>query len=119
MIAETGHFALVLALVLSLVQGSLPVWGAHKGDARLMAVGQTTAPAVLAFLALSFAALTHAYVVSDFSLVNVWQNSHSDKPLIFKITGVWGNHEGSMLLVVVDAGRCSVAHGRSVRIEPA
>ncbi|MDJ0614903.1 MAG: heme lyase CcmF/NrfE family subunit [Rhizobiaceae bacterium] len=101
MIAEIGHFALILALALSLVQSVIPFWGARKNDAGLMAAGTTTA--VLGFFAvsLSFVALTHAYIVSDFSLLNVWQNSHTEKPLLYKITGVWGNHEGSILLWVL------------------
>lgn len=101
MIAEIGHFALVIALALSVVQSVLPAWGAKIKDARLMAVGQSTAPAIFLFIALSFAALTNAYVTSDFSLINVWSNSHSDQPLIYKFTSVWGNHEGSMLLWVL------------------
>jgi len=100
-IAEIGHFALILALALSLVQSVIPFWGARKNDAGLMAAGTTTA--VLGFFAvsLSFVALTHAYIMSDFSLLNVWQNSHTEKPLLYKITGVWGNHEGSILLWVL------------------
>ncbi|MCC0020506.1 MAG: heme lyase CcmF/NrfE family subunit [Nitratireductor sp.] len=104
MIAETGHYALVLALVLSLIQSVVPVWGAARGDHRLMATAPGTAIAVFAFIALSFAALTHAYVTSDFSLVNVWANSHSSQPLLYKYTSVWGNHEGSMLLWVLILG---------------
>jgi cytochrome c-type biogenesis protein CcmF len=101
LIAETGHYALVLALALSLFQAVLPVWGAYKGDSRMMAVAPVTAIATFLFIALSFAALTHAYVISDFSLLNVVENSHSAKPMLFKVTGVWGNHEGSMLLWVL------------------
>ncbi len=101
MINELGHFALVLALVMALVQSVIPVWGAAKGDARLMAVASPVAGMQFLFTGLSFAALTMAYLQSDFSLINVWQNSHSAKPLIYKISGVWGNHEGSMLLWVL------------------
>jgi cytochrome c-type biogenesis protein CcmF len=101
MIAELGHYALVLALGLALVQGSVPLWGARTGDPALMAVGTSTALAQFAFVALSFAALTWSHVVSDFSLLTVFENSHSAKPLIYKISGVWGNHEGSMLLWVL------------------
>jgi cytochrome c-type biogenesis protein CcmF len=101
MIVEIGHYALVLALVLALVQSLMPFWGARVGDTGLMRIADVTAPVQCAFLALSFAALTYAYVVSDFSVVNVVMNSHSEKPLLFKITGVWGNHEGSMLLWVL------------------
>jgi cytochrome c-type biogenesis protein CcmF len=101
MIIELGHFALVLALAVALVQTALPAWGASAGDDRLMAVAEPAALAQLALLALAFAALTHAYVTSDFSVETVWANSHSAKPLIYKISGVWGNHEGSMLLWVL------------------
>lgn len=101
MIAELGHYALVLALALALVQSVVPVLGAARGDVALMRVGPTVALAQLLFVGLSFAALTHAYVVSDFSIVNVVENSHSLKPMLYKVTGVWGNHEGSMLLWVL------------------
>src|ERR1700758_3676902 len=101
MIAELGHYALVLALALALVQSSVPIWGARTRDPALMAVGTSTALAQFAFVALSFAALTWCHVASDFSLLSVFENSHSAKPLIYKITGVWGNHEGSMLLWVL------------------
>jgi cytochrome c-type biogenesis protein CcmF len=101
MIAELGHYALVLALGLALVQGSVPLWGARTGDPALMAVGTTTALAQFAFVAISFAALTWCHVASDFSLLTVFENSHSAKPLVYKISGVWGNHEGSMLLWVL------------------
>jgi len=101
MIIELGHFALVLALAVALMQMALPAWGARTGDARLMAVAEPAALAQLSLLALSFLALTHAYVTSDFSVETVWANSHSLKPLIYKISGVWGNHEGSMLLWVL------------------
>jgi cytochrome c-type biogenesis protein CcmF len=100
-IAEAGHYALVLALVLALVQSVLPFWGARRGDHTLMAVADGTALGQFLFVSLSFAALTAAYVTSDFSLLNVVDNSHSLKPMIYKISGVWGNHEGSMLLWVL------------------
>ncbi|MFN7286466.1 MAG: heme lyase CcmF/NrfE family subunit, partial [bacterium] len=101
MIAEIGHYALVLALALALIQSTLPLWGARTGDVALMRIGSTTAAVQALMIALSFAALTHAYVTSDFSLLNVVENSHSLKPMLFKVTGVWGNHEGSMLLWVL------------------
>ncbi len=101
MTAELGHFALILALALALVQSILPLVGAHRNDPGLMAIGTSTALTGFLMTAFSFAALTHAYVTSDFSLTNVWQNSHSDQPLLYKFTGVWGNHEGSMLLWVL------------------
>jgi len=101
---ELGHYALVLALALSLVQGSLPFWGARTGDERLMRMGTAAQLAGFLYLAFAFAALTVAYVGSDFSVRNVWENSHSAKPMLFKVTGVWGNHEGSMLLWVLILG---------------
>src|SRR5215472_217074 len=101
MIAEFGHYALVLALALALVQASVPMVGARTNDPVLMAVAGPTAVAQLCFIAIAFAELTMCYVRSDFSVVNVFENSHSAKPLIYKLSGVWGNHEGSMLLWVL------------------
>jgi cytochrome c-type biogenesis protein CcmF len=101
MITEIGHYALVLALALSIAQALIPLYGVWQRDGALMATAQPIAVMQFIFAAISFAALTHAFVVSDFSLLNVVQNSHSAKPLIYKISGVWGNHEGSMLLWVL------------------
>ena len=98
MIVEAGHFALIVALAAALLQGTLPMAGARRGNAAWMAVARPAAAVQLAAVACAFAALTHAYVVSDFSVLNVANNSHSAKPLLYRITGVWGNHEGSMLL---------------------
>ncbi|MEM9783813.1 MAG: cytochrome c biogenesis protein CcsA, partial [Pseudomonadota bacterium] len=101
MITEIGHFALVLAFAVSLFQMSVPLYGAHRGWGDWM---QAAAPAALVqflLVGISFAALTHAFVVSDFSVSLVATHSHSAKPLLYKITGVWGNHEGSMLLWVL------------------
>jgi len=97
-IIELGHFLLAVALVAALVQASLPVLGSIRRDGRLMGVATTGALATFLLVALSYAALTWAYVTSDFSVVNVWENSHSKMPLIYRISGVWGNHEGSMML---------------------
>ena len=101
MIPELGHYALVLALALSLVQGVVPVIGARKRDAVLMRLANSTALMQFGFVALSFAALTICYVTSDFSVATVYENSHSMMPLVYKYTSVWGNHEGSMLLWVL------------------
>ena len=101
MIAELGHYALVLALALALIQATSPVIGARKGDVALMKLADTTALAQFAFVAAAFAALTYCYVTSDFSVANVFENSHTQMPLIYKFTSVWGNHEGSMLLWVL------------------
>ena len=101
MIPELGHFALVLALGLALIQGSVPIWGARRRDPSLMAVAGPTAIGQFVLTAGAFLALVWCHVVSDFSLATVFENSHSAKPLIYKISGVWGNHEGSMLLWVL------------------
>jgi cytochrome c-type biogenesis protein CcmF len=101
MIAEFGHYALVLALALALVQASVPMIGARKDDPALMAVAGPTAVGQFCFVAIAFAALMTCYVRSDFSVVNVFENSHSAKPLVYKLSGLWGNHEGSMLLWVL------------------
>ncbi|MGB8044913.1 MAG: heme lyase CcmF/NrfE family subunit, partial [Pseudolabrys sp.] len=101
MIPEVGHYALVLALGLGLVQSVVPVVGARGGDAALMRLASSTALMQFIFVALSFLALTICYVTSDFSVATVFENSHSRMPLIYKITSVWGNHEGSMLLWVL------------------
>src|SRR5690606_23506238 len=79
----------------------VPLWGARSNDPVLMAVAPATALAVLGCIAFAFLALTVAYVTSDFSVLNVVENSHSAKPLVYKISGVWGNHEGSMLLWIL------------------
>ncbi len=100
MIAEAGHYALVLALGLALIQSTVPIIGARLHDGALMNVARSTALAQLLFVGVSFVALVTLHVTSDFSVVNVFENSHSLKPMIYKITGVWGNHEGSMLLWV-------------------
>jgi cytochrome c-type biogenesis protein CcmF len=101
MIVETGHYALVLALALAIVNSILPLWGSITRDERLMAVAPPVAIAGFGLVAYAYFALTVAHAASDFSLLNVVENSHSAKPLIYKITGVWGNHEGSMLLWVL------------------
>ena len=100
MIAETGHYALVLALGLALIKSIVPLIGARLRDAALMNVARSAALAQLLFVGASFTALVMLHVNSDFSVANVYENSHSMKPLLYKITGVLGNHEGSMLLWV-------------------
>jgi len=101
MIAEAGHFALVLALLVAVVQGTVPLVGAHRGNQVWMAIARPAAFAQLLLVAFAFLCLANAFVTSDFSVLPVVQNSHTTKPLIYKISGVWGNHEGSMLLWVV------------------
>jgi len=101
MSVELGHFALILALSIAVVQGSLPLIGAARGYLPWIEVSRTAAVAQFLLVALSFACLMHAYIVSDFSVLNVAANSHSAKPMLYKIAGTWGNHEGSMLLWVL------------------
>ncbi|MGQ0662303.1 MAG: heme lyase CcmF/NrfE family subunit [Pseudomonadota bacterium] len=101
MIPEIGHYALVLALGVALVQASVPLVGANRGEARLMEIGRSAALAQFGFIALAFACLIYAYIVSDFTVQNVVANSHSAKPLLYKVSGAWGNHEGSMVLWVL------------------
>ena len=98
MTVEAGHFALVVAFVVAALQGTLPMAGAARGRGAWMALARPAAAVQLAAVACAFAALTWAYIGSDFSVRNVASNSHSAKPLLYKISGVWGNHEGSMLL---------------------
>lgn len=98
MIIELGHFTLILAFMVAIVQTILPLWGAYTRDGRMMAVAGPAALAQAGLIALSFAALTYGFVTSDFSLKLVVENSHTAKPLLYKISGVWGNHEGSLLL---------------------
>ncbi|MHC0053032.1 heme lyase CcmF/NrfE family subunit [Actibacterium sp. D379-3] len=101
MFIELGHFALILAFAVALVQMVVPLIGAHKGWSSWMAVAEPAATAQFLLTAVSFAALTYAFVTSDFSLKIVVENSHTAKPMLYKVSGVWGNHEGSMLLWVL------------------
>ncbi|MEZ5685542.1 MAG: heme lyase CcmF/NrfE family subunit [Paracoccaceae bacterium] len=101
MIVELGHFALVLAFCVAIVQSVIPLIGAQKGWSGWMAVGEPAASAQFLLIALAFGAVTYAFVTSDFSLQIVYANSHTDKPMLYKVSGVWGNHEGSMLLWVM------------------
>ncbi len=109
MITELGHFALILALFVAVIQSTVPLIGAARRHVGWMAVGRSCALTGFGLTALAMLALMHAYVVSDFSVINVIENSHTDKPLLYKITGVWGNHEGSMLLWVFMLSLCSAA----------
>ena len=111
MIAEIGHYALILALFAALIQGTLPLAGAQRADAAWMALARPAAGIQFIFILTAFLALMHAYVTSDFSVLNVVNNSHSAKPLLYKISGVWGNHEGSMVLwmLILSLFGCAVA----------
>jgi cytochrome c-type biogenesis protein CcmF len=108
-IAELGHFALALALVLAVAQSVVPLLGAERRDARLMAAAGPLATGQTLAIAASFACLMYVYVINDTTVLNVVQNSHSLKPLLYKITGTWGNHEGSLILWVLILALCGLA----------
>jgi cytochrome c-type biogenesis protein CcmF len=97
-IPELGHYALMLALGLALIQGTLPIIGAQTKDPVLMSIAAPAALAQFVFVAISFGALAECYIASDFSVLNVFENSNSAMPLIYRLTSIWGNHEGSMML---------------------
>jgi cytochrome c-type biogenesis protein CcmF len=119
MIAEAGHFGLILALVFAAIQSTVPLIGAHRRDGALMDTGRMAAIGQLVFILAAFFSLMHAFVVSDFSVSNVAANSHSAKPMLYKITGVWGNHEGSMVLwVLILALFGAAVAGRGGNIPP-
>jgi cytochrome c-type biogenesis protein CcmF len=98
MIDEIGHFALILALAVALVQAIVPLVGAQRGNLAWMNLSGSASIALFLCVATAFGALIHAHVVSDFSVLNVVQNSHSLKPMLYKVAGTWGNHEGSLLM---------------------
>jgi len=101
MITELGHLALILAFAIAIVQMVVPMIGAHKNWSDWMAVASTAANLQFVLTAFAFAVLMHAFIISDFSVQLVAFNSHSDKPMLYKITGTWGNHEGSLLLWIL------------------
>ncbi len=101
MIIELAHFALILSLAVACVQAVVPLIGAQRRWTSWMAVAEPAATAQFLLIAFAFGALTYAFVTSDFSLRLVTLNSHTAKPMLYKVTGVWGNHEGSLLLWVL------------------
>jgi cytochrome c-type biogenesis protein CcmF len=117
MIAESGAFALILALAFAIVQTALSAAGRARRSTVLAAAGEGAALASFAGVALAFACLVYAFVTSDFSVANVAQNSHTEKPLLYRVAGAWGSHEGSMLLwclALTGYGAAAVAFGRSL-----
>lgn len=101
MLNELAHFSLILAFGIAVVQMIVPMIGAHTGRRSWMAIAEPAATSQVILVSFSFGVLIWAFVQSDFSLSLVYENSHTAKPLIYKISGVWGNHEGSMLLWVL------------------
>lgn len=118
MAAEIGHLVLILAFVLALVQAVAPLWGAHRVEARLMALGRAAAGLQLGMVAIAFASLAAAYLYKDFSVALVAKHSHSLQPAVYRFAATWGSHEGSMLLWVLILAICggSVARfGQNLR----
>ncbi len=118
MIPEIGQFALILALSLALCQSIIPLVGAHRGDERMMAVARTAASGQFFFVAIAFAALTWAFLESDFSVAYVANNSQLDLPTLYKVSAVWGAHEGSLLLWILILAIWTVAVARYSRNLP-
>ncbi len=111
MIPELGHFALVVALLVALVQASVPMWGAARNDMALMAVARPAAMLTAALVAFAFGCLAYAFVTSDFSVLNVAEHSYSTLPTRYKFAATWGSHEGSLLLwvLMLSGWACAVA----------
>ena len=101
MIPEIGQFALILALILALCQGVLPLIGAHRNDAALMSVARTATFGQLFFVAISFACLTIAFLNDDFSVLYVANHSQLALPTLYKVSAVWSAHEGSLLMWIL------------------
>ncbi len=101
MIPELGHFALILALLVALAQSALPLIGAHRRDAAMMAVARPAAFAQFGLVAVAFACLAYSFATSDFSVENVALNSNIQLPVPYRIAATWGSHEGSLLLWVL------------------
>ena len=105
MIVELGAFALILALVLSVLQTGMAAAGRLRRSPVLAGAAEGAALACAGVVALAFAVLILAFAVSDFSVANVAANSHTDKPMLYKVSAAWGSHEGSMLLWVFGSRR--------------
>ncbi len=104
MIPELGHFALILALCMAVVQGTLPLAGTFIGNANWVAMGRAAARGQFAFIAISFVALTQSFLADDFSVLYVVNNSNTLLPVMYKVSAVWSAHEGSLLLWVLMMG---------------
>ena len=113
MIPELGQIALIIALCLSVLQATVPLYGAWRGDGMAMGLGQPAAAAQCLFVAFAFGCLVHAFVVDDFSVTYVALNSNSALPWYYKVSAVWGGHEGSLLLwALILSGSTSLSHCR-------
>ncbi len=98
MIPEFGHYALILALCISLIQGVLPLLGAHYGRREWLVLARPAAQALFLLLAIAFGILAWSFYVNDFSVLYVAEHSNSQLPVIYRLGAVWGGHEGSLLL---------------------
>jgi len=117
MTAELGHFTLILALCVALVQAVFPLVGAARDNEVWMGLARPTAMFQFLLVSISFGCLTHLYVTSDFSVLNVASNSNTAMPMLYKVSGVWGNHEGSLLLwvlILAIFGAAVAAFGRNL-----
>lgn len=119
MIPEIGHFALILCLALSIVQGVLPLVGAAKGNQALMAVSRPAAAANALFGTIAIGCLAYSFYVSDFTVLNVANNSNSLLPWYYKVAATWGSHEGSILFWTVTLGWWGAALAFTTRRMPA
>jgi cytochrome c-type biogenesis protein CcmF len=118
MIPELGQVALVLALLLALIQGTLPLIGAHRNDGALMAVARPAAIGQFLLVLMAFGLLAYSFAVNDFTVKNVAHNSFSQLPLAYRLTATWGSHEGSMLLWVLILASWTLAVAVLVRRLP-
>jgi cytochrome c-type biogenesis protein CcmF len=117
MIAEFGSFALILALAFAVAQTVLSAAGRIRRSTVLAAAGEGAALASFAGAAVAFACLIYAFVTSDFSVANVAANSHTEKPMLYKVAGAWGSHEGSILLwcfILTGYGAAAATLGRGL-----
>ncbi len=112
MIPEIGQFALILALSLAICQGVLPLVGAHRNDSAMMQVGNTAALGQFVFVTIAFGCLTWSFVTSDFSVLYVANHSQLSLPTVYKISAVWGAHEGSLLMWILILAAWTVAVSR-------
>lgn len=101
MIPEIGNFTLVVALVLSILLAVYPLWGAQTNNVTMMRMARPLTVGLFVFTAVAYACLTHSFMTDNFSVINVAQNSNSALPWYYKMTAVWGSHEGSFLLWVL------------------
>src|SRR5215472_4817717 len=109
MVPEIGQFALILALLLAIIQATIPMIGAQRGNSSWMAVGIPAGQAQFIFVAIAFSCLAYSFITNDFSVLNVATNSNSQLPLHYRLAATWGSHEGSLLLWTLMLGLWTAA----------